>query len=228
MVIVTTRIKDPRVWGPRVNLRELWPLDDATAAKVLTDLAPDVPDLDHSESMDLGHRLGGLPLALHLARQRVQGDDHPATMTTRDNLARVTGLQGRHGEAEQMFIQILADRSQKIGKNHPHTLTTRHRLARVIADQGRYDEAERMFREVLVNRERVLGDQHPNTLTTRHRLAQAIADQGRYDEAERLFRQVLADRERVLGQQHPDTMTTRSQLALIPASSGLHRPEKSM
>ena len=34
---------------------------------MLTDLAPDVPDLDHSESMDLGHRLGGLPLALHLA-----------------------------------------------------------------------------------------------------------------------------------------------------------------
>lgn len=67
MVIITTRTKDPQIWGPGVNLRELRPLDDATAARVLADLAPGVPDPDHSEAADLGHRLGGLPLALHLA-----------------------------------------------------------------------------------------------------------------------------------------------------------------
>jgi tetratricopeptide (TPR) repeat protein len=67
MVIITTRTKDPRVWGPRVNLRELRPLDDATAARVLADLAPGVHDPDRSEATDLGRRLGGLPLALHLA-----------------------------------------------------------------------------------------------------------------------------------------------------------------
>jgi len=67
VVIVTTRTKDQRIWGPRVNLRELRPLDDATAARVLADLAPDVPDPGRSEAAELGHRLGGLPLALHLA-----------------------------------------------------------------------------------------------------------------------------------------------------------------
>ena len=67
MVIVTTRTKDPGVWGRGVNFRGLRPLDDVNAAEVLADLAPDVPDPGRSEARDLGHRLGGLPLALHLA-----------------------------------------------------------------------------------------------------------------------------------------------------------------
>lgn len=67
MVIVTTRTRDRRVWGPGVALRELPPLDDADAAKVLTDLAPGIADPDAEEARELGRRLGGLPLALHLA-----------------------------------------------------------------------------------------------------------------------------------------------------------------
>jgi hypothetical protein len=67
MVVVTSRNKDPRTWGPGVALRELTPLNDAAAAKVLADLAPAVPDPCGQQARDLGHRLGGLPLALHLA-----------------------------------------------------------------------------------------------------------------------------------------------------------------
>jgi tetratricopeptide (TPR) repeat protein len=67
MVIITTRNKDPRTWGPGVMLRELTPLDDTAAAEMLADLAPAVPDPGGQEALDLGSRLGGLPLALHLA-----------------------------------------------------------------------------------------------------------------------------------------------------------------
>jgi len=67
MVIITTRNKDPRTWGPGLTLRELAPLDDAAAAKMLADLAPAVPDPRGQHARDLGRRLGGLPLALHLA-----------------------------------------------------------------------------------------------------------------------------------------------------------------
>ncbi len=67
MVIVTTRVKDPRAWGSRVTLRELKPLDDATAARVLTDLAPGIPDPAAAQARELARRLGGLPLALYLA-----------------------------------------------------------------------------------------------------------------------------------------------------------------
>jgi hypothetical protein len=39
MVIVTTRIRDPGVWGAGVAFRELRPLDEMTAARVLGDLS---------------------------------------------------------------------------------------------------------------------------------------------------------------------------------------------
>jgi tetratricopeptide (TPR) repeat protein len=67
MVIVTSRVKEPGVWGPGVRLRELGPLDDDTAARVLADLAPGIKDRGGAQARELGHRLGGLPLALHLA-----------------------------------------------------------------------------------------------------------------------------------------------------------------
>jgi CRP-like cAMP-binding protein/tetratricopeptide (TPR) repeat protein len=67
MVIVTTRNRDPQVWGTRVILRELKPLDDEAGAEVLRDLAPDVADPAGYEARRLSRRLGGLPLALHLA-----------------------------------------------------------------------------------------------------------------------------------------------------------------
>lgn len=67
MVLVTTRTRDPRVWGSGVSFRELRPLDDAAAARVLTDLAPRIRDPEGEQSKALARRLGGLPLALHLA-----------------------------------------------------------------------------------------------------------------------------------------------------------------
>ncbi len=67
MVIVTTRNRDPQVWGTRVILRELKPLDDQAGAEVLRDLAPGVADPAGNEARRLSRRLGGLPLALHLA-----------------------------------------------------------------------------------------------------------------------------------------------------------------
>ena len=67
MVIVTTRNLDPQAWGSWVALRELRPLDDEAGAEVLRDLAPHVPDPGDREARALSARLGGLPLALHLA-----------------------------------------------------------------------------------------------------------------------------------------------------------------
>ena len=67
VVVVTTRTVDPRVWGPRVVLRVLQPLGDAAAAQMLADLAPNVADPTGEQAEALGRRLGGLPLALHLA-----------------------------------------------------------------------------------------------------------------------------------------------------------------
>jgi CRP-like cAMP-binding protein/tetratricopeptide (TPR) repeat protein len=67
MVIVTTRHRDPQAWGTGVALRELKPLDEEASAEVLRDLAPEVTDPGGHQARELSRRLGGLPLALHLA-----------------------------------------------------------------------------------------------------------------------------------------------------------------
>jgi tetratricopeptide (TPR) repeat protein len=67
MVIVTTRHRDARTWGRGIVLLDLVPLDDGNAARVLADLAPGVLDPGGRQALELGRRLGGLPLALHLA-----------------------------------------------------------------------------------------------------------------------------------------------------------------
>ena len=67
MVIVTTRNKDPGTWGPAAIFRELAPLDDTASAQVLADLCPAIADPRGEQASSLGRRLGGLPLALHLA-----------------------------------------------------------------------------------------------------------------------------------------------------------------
>jgi hypothetical protein len=66
LVIVTTRHGDPETWGTAIQLRVLGPLDEVVGAAVLRDLAvgADIPD---DGALDLARRLGGLPLALHLA-----------------------------------------------------------------------------------------------------------------------------------------------------------------
>jgi hypothetical protein len=66
LLIITTRVKDPRTWGCRVSLRELSVLDIPAAARVLADLAPDISDPGGEQARKLACRLGGLPLALHL------------------------------------------------------------------------------------------------------------------------------------------------------------------
>ena len=202
MILVTSRVKDPHARGPGVALRELQPLDDATAARVLADLAPGIADPGSEQARELGRRLGGLPLALHLAgshlaslfarwdtfaayRDAIDSTALPAALAELDdprararaNLAWMIELQGRHAEAERLLGQVLADREQILGDAHPDAQTTRFALAETMVGQGRHSEAEDLLERVLANRERVLGDEHPDTAKARNALARISAMQ---------------------------------------------------
>jgi tetratricopeptide (TPR) repeat protein len=72
MVLVTTRHKDRDTWGRATTFREMQPLSDEDAAEMLTDLGPRVADTTGRGALELGHRLGGLPLALNLAGKYLQ------------------------------------------------------------------------------------------------------------------------------------------------------------
>jgi tetratricopeptide (TPR) repeat protein len=146
-------------------------------------------------------------------RERVLGRDHPATLTSRNNLAYAYQPAGRLGEAIPLLEQTLADAERVLGGDHPDTLTSRNNLAYAYQSAGRLGEAIPLLEQTLADYERVLGGDHPATLGSRNNLACAYQSAGRLGEAIPLLEQTLADYERVLGRDHPDTLTSRNNLA---------------
>ena len=67
----------------------------------------------------------------------MKGPEHPDTLTTRYGLAKAILNQGRAGEAEGLFRDLLPVKEMVLGPEHPDTLTTRFTLARAILNQGR-------------------------------------------------------------------------------------------
>ena len=75
-------------------------------------------------------------------RQKILGDNHPATSTSLNNLAGLYESQGRYSAAEPLYQQALAIRKKQLGNNHPDTATSLNDLALIYYFQGRYSEKD--------------------------------------------------------------------------------------
>ncbi|WP_078886379.1 tetratricopeptide repeat protein [Streptomyces sp. MUSC 125] len=148
------------------------------------------------------------------------GEDHPATLNTRGNLARWRGQAGDAAGAVTALAELLADRIRVLGEDHPHTLNTRHDLARWRGEAGDAAGAATATAELLADRIRVLGEDHPATLNTRGNLARWRGEAGNAAGAVTALAELLADRIRVLGEDHPHTLTTRHDLAWWRGAAG--------
>jgi tetratricopeptide (TPR) repeat protein len=161
-------------------------------------------------------RSGSLAAAEKLARGSLDaagrlGNDHPAALTARSQLAQVVGLS-RYAEAEDMIRELIPDQQRVLGDEHHDTMAAQRVLARLTGLQGRYQQAERMYRQLLADGRRRLGNEHPETLATRFGLAGIVERLGKCAEAEQMFRELLADQERILGQDHQECLEIRSGL----------------
>ena len=202
-----------------------WHFDDAEAA-----LSTITSDLEHMHGADAIASAyvsaGRITEAIALFEQvlpdsiRVLGEDHPDTLTSRNNLAGAYLSAGRITEAIALFEQVLPDRIRVLGEDHPDTLTSRNNLAGAYLSAGRITEAIALFEQVLPDRIRVLGEDHPDTLASRNNLAYAYESAGRLEEAIALYEQVLPDSIRVLGEDHPHTLASRNNLAGAYESAG--------
>ncbi|MFG2136415.1 tetratricopeptide repeat protein [Streptomyces sp. NPDC048650] len=133
----------------------------------------------------------------------------PEALTARLEAGFALGRLGRHFEAHQVCVAVLAGRERVLGPDHPDTLSCRHHLALVLGRLGRLEDSCAMAREVAGARSRVLGVRHPDTLATRYELAHVIGRLGKWEEALRTYREVAADRAEALGPDHPDTLAAR-------------------
>ena len=65
--------------------------------------------------------------------RRLQGEDHPDTLTSMGNLAGLYRAQGRLDQAEPLYVACLDKRRAKLGEDHPDTLASRKALAQLRA-----------------------------------------------------------------------------------------------
>ncbi|WP_208630420.1 tetratricopeptide repeat protein [Amycolatopsis kentuckyensis] len=152
--------------------------------------------------------------------QRLNGPDHPYTLTSQNNLAGAYESAGDLGRAIPLYEATLAAHERVLGPDHPDTLKSRNNLAYAYQAVGDLARAIPLYEATLADRERVLGLDHPSTLTSRNNLAGAYESAGDLGRAIPLYEATLTDLERVLGPDHPNTLTSRNNLAYAYQSAG--------
>jgi tetratricopeptide (TPR) repeat protein len=157
---------------------------------------------------------------IHAHRQRMLGNGHLDTLTSRHNLASAYQTVGRLDEAIDLHEHVLADYRRLVGDDHPDTLASANNLARAYQAARRTPEAIALHERVLADSQRVLGDDHPDTLASRNNLALAYQEQGQLTPAISLLEQVLAARRRILGDDHPGTLASANNLARAYQAAG--------
>lgn len=163
------------------------------------------------------------------ATRRGLGEDHPATITSANNLGAVLGLQGDFSGARTLFEHALEVRGKVLGEQHPDTLTPLNNLAVMLWSESDLDGAHALFECVVEHRRRWLGERHPETLVAMKNLAVTLRERGDYVGARTLLEHVVETRRTVLGVQHPDTRAAMGSLARTLSEEGaavLHRADR--
>lgn len=152
------------------------------------------PDADVARSannlavgyMALGRLEEALPLfdsAVALNSQSL-GDEHPRSIATLTNQARVTGMLGDHELAEARFDRALELSRAVLGPDHRGTLINMHYRAELYRDSGRTDRAEQAWLELHELSLERYGPEFPVTLRSAQCLAELYESTGRAVQAE--------------------------------------------
>ncbi|MEM8560053.1 MAG: tetratricopeptide repeat protein [Bacteroidota bacterium] len=140
------------------------------------------------------------------------GIDHPATLSSMNNLAYTLQMRGALNDAKPVFHLVLSRRIALLGKDHHDTLLSLSNYANLLHDLGDLDEAEPLYRSALSRYEFILGRDHPDTLRTVSNLGSLLLERGDYTASEPFILQALLRRERILGPEHPDTLLSAGNL----------------
>jgi tetratricopeptide (TPR) repeat protein len=205
---------------PKVTVREL--LDRAAAVmerrfagRPLTEAAIRQMLGDTYQGLGLYERARGHTKRAVALRTAHLGADHPDTLASKNNLARLHLEQGQPDRAEPIFQEVLRGMAAQVGAGHLDILNCKHNLGVVAHEQGKYDLAESIYREVLRGRMAQLGAGHQDTLLSKNNLAGLYRTRGKYDLAEPLYLEAVRGLTELLGDSHPYTLIAKSNLALL-------------
>jgi len=99
--------------------------------------------------------------------ERELGEDHPVTLTLKNNLGLLLTEKCNFSAAEPFYLQALEGRERVLGREHPDTMVTVFNLAGLMYRLGDYAAAEPYCRRALIGFEKTLGPDHPSTRQSR-------------------------------------------------------------
>jgi non-specific serine/threonine protein kinase/serine/threonine-protein kinase len=155
---------------------------------------------------------------------RVQGEQHPDTLHTMNDLAELYIYQSKFAAARSLHSRVLEIRRRVLGEENISTLTSIHNLGVVYEKQGKYALAEPLQARFLEAARRLLGEEDLDTLHGMTNLALTYVRQGKYAQAEALDTEAVEIMRRVLGEEHPDTLTGMNNLAQVYYREGKYAP----
>eukprot|EP00746_Dinoflagellata_sp_MGD_P161685 gnl/MRDRNA2_/MRDRNA2_88918_c0_seq1.p1 gnl/MRDRNA2_/MRDRNA2_88918_c0~~gnl/MRDRNA2_/MRDRNA2_88918_c0_seq1.p1 ORF type:complete len:381 (-),score=91.45 gnl/MRDRNA2_/MRDRNA2_88918_c0_seq1:138-1280(-) len=107
------------------------------------------------------------------------GEDHPYTLTSRNNLANVLMSSGKLQDAEVEYRRCLASKLEQLGNDHPVVATTRYNLGLVLSQRGSFEESEDSLKEALRIQVQSLGEEDPEAIKTSRSLCRVFLKQGK-------------------------------------------------
>ncbi|WP_250297903.1 FxSxx-COOH system tetratricopeptide repeat protein [Streptomyces sp. A 4/2] len=144
----------------------------------------------------------------------------PRTLSVRNNLAEVMGLQGHYEESLHLHREILAARVELLGGRNPLTLHSALRTAWTLRLLGRYREALEIQEHNSLLHGQELDRNHGQTLNADHNLALCLRREGKLLQARQLMLSVRKRRTARRGRRHPDTLRAGADYAMLLRETG--------
>ena len=152
--------------------------------------------------------------AVLAAQTRALGPEHPASLTTMNNLAGTLMAMGSRDNLEEAE-RLLRATIEHSAPDDPLVLSAMASLGGMLEQLGKGDEAEQMLRATLELQRQRLPPDHPEPPTTLHNLGLLLRAKGRLAEADECLREAVASKTRVFGEGHRTTLMTMYSRALL-------------
>ena len=143
-------------------------------------------------------------------RNKSLGREHPVTLWSKCNLARIKSALGQTVEAEHDIRAGLPIAIHILGETHLGVLMGWTHLAQVLVRQHRYLDAEEIFRRVIERSKYRFGareeGEHPDHIMARWYASECYKLQGKYKQALELCDEISKSLSSIGGRQHPFAM----------------------
>ncbi|KAB8219540.1 hypothetical protein BDV33DRAFT_231417 [Aspergillus novoparasiticus] len=149
------------------------------------------------------------------SRQRVQGQQHYATLGAFMGIATILDKDGSHDEALELRMMAYEGRAARLGIENSLTLNSAYAIGHQYSNEGKYEDAVKWFQLVFYARNTTLGPDHADTLKSACDISHSLFLLDRHSEALEWDQIVWKERNKTLGSDHKNTLQSANNIGYI-------------